>query len=100
MKNKFQYYNTEYGNDSPNNTCLTNIKKIRINQLVKNKDDDNDTEIIFYNKYDLKDVQRCVRFGLLKKNEDELLGSDINNNIVYGYIPLTEFNISFDYEIN
>ena len=95
----FPYYNNKYKQNSPNNTCLNTVKKIKINKISNNFDEDDEVEISFLNDLNLNDVLLYIRIGLTKKNEEELFGTDINNNQVYGYIPLNEFNISFEYDV-
>ena len=95
----FPYYNNKYKNSNPNNTCLSTVKKIKINKTNNNFDEDDEVEISFLNDINLHDVLLYVRIGLTKKNEEELFGTDINNNQIYGYIPLNEFNISFEYDV-
>jgi hypothetical protein len=95
----FPYYNNKYKNSNPNNTCLNTVKKIKINKTNNNFDEDDEVEISFLNDINLNDVLLYVRIGLTKKNEEELFGTDINNNQIYGYIPLNEFNISFEYDV-
>jgi hypothetical protein len=95
----FPYYNNKYKQASPNNTCLNTVKKIKINKINNNFDEDDEVELLFLNDINLNDVLLYVRIGLTKKNEEELFGTDINNNQVYGYIPLNEFNISFEYDV-
>jgi hypothetical protein len=95
----FPYYNNKYKQNSPNNTCLSTVKKIKINKITNNFDEDDEFEIPFLNDLNLNDVLLYVRIGLTKKNEEELFGTDINNNQIFGYIPLNEFNISFEYDI-
>jgi hypothetical protein len=95
----FPYYNNKYKQSSPNNTCLNTVKKIKINKINNNFDEDDEVEISFLNDINLNDVLLYVRIGLTKKNEEELFGTDINNNQIYGYIPLNEFNISFEYDV-
>lgn len=95
----FPYYNNKYKQNSPNNTCLNTVKKIKINKINNNFDEDDEVEISFLNDINLHDVLLYIRIGLTKKNEEELFGTDINNNQIYGYIPLNEFNISFEYDV-
>jgi hypothetical protein len=95
----FPYYNNRYNQNSPNNTCLNTVKKIKINKTNNIFDEDDEVEISFLNDLNLNDVLLYIRIGLTKKNEEELLGTDINNNQIYGYIPLNEFNISFEYDV-
>ena len=95
----FPYYNNKYNQNSPNNTCLNTVKKIKINKTNNIFDEDDEVEISFLNDLNLNDVLLYVRIGLTKKNEEELFGTDINNNQIYGYIPLNEFNISFEYDV-
>ena len=61
-------------------------------------DDDNEIEISF-NNTNLNDALLYVRLGLTKKNINELSSIDIKKKQLYGYIPLNEFNISFDCNI-
>ena len=95
----FPYYNNKYKTSSPNNTCLSTVKKIKINKINDIFDEEDEIEISFLNDLNLNDVLLYIRIGLTKKNEEELFGTDINNNQIYGYIPLNEFNISFEYDV-
>jgi hypothetical protein len=95
----FPYYNNKYKQNSPNNTCLNTVKKIKINKTNNIFDEDDEIDISFLNDINLNDVLLYIRIGLTKKNEEELFGTDINNNQAYGYIPLNEFNISFEYDV-
>ena len=99
MQYLFPYYNNKYKQTNPNNTCLNSIKRIKINKINNNFDEDDEIEISFFNEINLEEVLLYIRIGLTKKNEEELFGRDINNNQIYGYIPINEFNISFDYDV-
>ena len=99
MEYLFPYYNNKYKQTSPNNTCLNSVKRIKINKINNNFDVDDELEISFFNQLNLDEILLYIRIGLTKKNEDELFGTDINNNQIYGYIPINEFNISFDYDV-
>jgi hypothetical protein len=99
MQYLFPYYNNKYKQTNPNNTCLNSVKRIKINKINNNFDEDDEIEISFFNEINLEEVLLYIRIGLTKKNEEELFGRDINNNQIYGYIPINEFNISFDYDV-
>jgi hypothetical protein len=99
MEYLFPYYNNKYKQTSPNNTCLNSVKRIKINKINNNFDVDDELEISFFNQLNLDEILLYIRIGLTKKNEEELFGTDINNNQIYGYIPINEFNISFDYDV-
>ena len=89
------YYDNKYNNYIPNNTCLTNVKYIKIDKLKGQYDNNNEIEILF-NNTDLNYALLYVRLGLTYNNEEELLSIDIKKNSLFGYIPLNEFNVSFD----
>ena len=97
FKKIFEDLNEKYMEDSKevleiNERRSETLDKIRNAQLVYKKHLGN-------NEINLEEVLLYIRIGLTKKNEEELFGRDINNNQIYGYIPINEFNISFDYDV-
>lgn len=91
----FPYYDAKYNSTCPNNTCLTAVKRVKLS------DDIDNIEIPLYcENSELTNVVLHVRIGLTRKNEEELESTDINKNKVYGYIPMSEFDVSFNLVVN
>jgi len=88
----YPYYNNKYDIKSPNNTCITSVKRVRLSDEI------DDIEIpLFKDDYqNYGNLYLFVRLGLTKRSEEDLLGIDIHNNPTYGYIALKEFNLSFN----
>ena len=96
-KNIIPYRNNNILSMNPSSTCLYRIPKIKINELNGLKD--YEVKIDIENLYNLNNALLCVRVSIDEDNIYYLKGNDINQKLVYGYVPFTQFLLNFDYHL-
>ena len=96
-KNIIPYRNNNISSMNPSNTCLYKIKKIKIDELNGFKD--SEIKIDIENLNNLNNALLCVRVSIDEDNIYNLKGNDINQKLVFGYIPFTQFLMNLDYHL-
>ena len=93
--NIIPYRNNNIQVINPSKTCLFQVKNIKINKLNGFLEDK--IKIPLTNFYNLHNSLLCIRISLDDDETYYLKGYNNNNKLNYGYIPLNQVIINFDY---
>ena len=93
--NIIPYRNNNISVINPSKTCLFQVKNIKINKL--NGFLNEKINIPLTNFYNLHNSLLCIRVSLDEEETYYLKGFNNNNKLTYGYIPLSQIIINFDY---
>ena len=93
--NIIPYRNNNIQVINPSKTCLFQVKNVKINKL--NGFLEEKIKISLTNFYNLHNSLLCIRISLDDDETYYLKGFNNNNKLTYGYIPLNQIIINFDY---
>ena len=93
--NIIPYRNNNIQVINPSKTCLFQVKNVKINKL--NGFLEEKINIPLTNFYNLHNSLLCIRISLDDDETYYLKGFNNNNKLTYGYIPLNQIIINFDY---
>jgi hypothetical protein len=95
--NILPYQNKGVNEKNGANTCLFKVESFKIETLQGIKDDE--ITIDFPENLNISSGIISIRVSLPNENIETLKGYDKNYNVSYGFIPINQFLVKFDYEL-